>query len=168
MESSIELRRGVQADLPSVLSFIEQLAIFEREPHAVEVSIEELKSDFRAQKFDFFVAELSSEIVGIALFYERYSTWKGSYIHLEDLIVKEEIRGKGIGRMLLEAIIAESKKRKARRLGWEVLDWNTPAVKFYESIGASIEKEWLQCRMSEDVIENFTFVNYERIKEILE
>ncbi len=167
MESkSIELRWGVQDDMPIVLSFIQQLAEFEREPDAVVVTVEDLKRDHQAQKFEVFIAEEGNTIIGIALFYERYSTWKGSYIHLEDLIVLEEHRGKGTGRMLLEAIIKESQNRGAKRLGWEVLDWNTPAVRFYENLGANIEKEWWQCRMSEQTIHSFSFAHGDQLKSL--
>lgn len=152
--------------MPDVLNLIQQLAIFEKEPDAVEVTTSELTEHFHQNKFEVFIAEVDSKTVGMALFYERYSTWKGPYIHLEDLIVLPEFRGRGIGKRLLEWIIFESQERGARRLGWEVLDWNTPAVDFYKSMGADIEKEWWQCRMYSSALKNYTFSHLDEIKSI--
>ncbi|NVK29156.1 MAG: GNAT family N-acetyltransferase [Flavobacteriia bacterium] len=168
MESTrIELRRATESDMSSVLHLIQLLAVYEREPDAVEVSEADLVRDFKAGKFEVFLADLDGRTVGMALFYERYSTWKGPYIHLEDLIVEKVHRGHGLGRMLLEAIIATAAERGCKRLGWEVLDWNTPAVEFYQKIGASIEKEWWQCRMYSESIQSFPYQYQEKIKPLL-
>lgn len=167
MESThIELRKAVAADMEDVLFLIRELAIFEKEPDAVEVTVPDLRKHFHENRFEVFLACADQKVVGMALFYERYSTWKGPFIHLEDLFVLSAHRGQSIGRMLLEAVIYESRRRGARRLGWEVLDWNTPAVKFYESVGASIDKEWWQCRMYRDGIENFVFSFEDKIKDL--
>lgn len=162
----IELRRAVESDASHILNLIELLAIYEREPDAVEVSESDLKSHLSSGKFDVILAELKGEVIGMALYYWRYSTWKGPFIHLEDLIVKEEHRGKKAGGLLLEAVIYEAKKAGCKRLGWEVLDWNTPAVEFYEKIGATIEKEWWQCRMYKDDIQNYPFENLDLLKHL--
>lgn len=162
----IELRRATSNDLQDVHYLIQQLAIFEKEPDAVEISVEDLRQHYSEKRFDVFLASVDGKTVGMALFYERYSTWKGPFIHLEDLFVIPEYRGMGMGRMLLEWVIFESDKRGARRLGWEVLDWNTPAVEFYKSMGAVIEKSWWQCRMYKSEIESFNYRFIQQIKEV--
>lgn len=167
MESgNIGLRKATTNDLQDVLSLIHQLAVFEKEPEAVELTLDDLIQHFSENRFEVFLAEVSGVTVGMALFYERYSTWKGPFIHLEDLFVLPEFRGRGIGRMLLEWVVFESKRRGARRLGWEVLDWNDVAVEFYKSIGARIEKQWWQCRMCQEEIESFSYRFENRFKEI--
>lgn len=163
---SVELRRATPEDIPAIHELIQQLAEFEREPDAVDVTLDQRYQDFEEDAFSSFVCTLDGDVVGIALYYFRYSTWKGSFIHLEDLIVRPEHRGNGYGRLLLEAIIFESNKKGCRRVGWEVLDWNTPAVKFYESIGATIEKEWWQCRLYADDISQFDYVYSDTLKAL--
>ena len=105
--------------------------------------------------FQILVAELDVEITGIALFYNRYSTWKGKTIHLEDLIVSEKYRGSGIGMKLYEAVMREAKSQNVRRVEWNVLDWNTPAISFYEKTGAVVFKDWLVAQMDEERLINF-------------
>lgn len=167
MESTgIALRRATSADAKDIHSLIELLAIYEREPDAVEVSIEDIRAHLEGGKFDVILATLEGETIGMALYYWRYSTWKGPFIHLEDLIVKEEHRGKKAGGLLLEAVVYQAQKAGCKRMGWEVLDWNTPAVEFYEKIGATIEKEWWQCRLYEREIREFRFENLEAIKHL--
>lgn len=162
MESTrIELRRANLDDAPVIHELIELLAVYEREPDAVDVTVADLRNSMSEKHFDVIIAELNGVVAGMALYYWRYSTWKGPFIHLEDLIVREEMRGQKVGGMLLEAVIYQAKSEGCRRLGWEVLDWNTPAVDFYEKIGASIEKEWWQCRMYQEDIESFQF-KYEK------
>ncbi len=126
------IRDVKQEDLVSVLELIQELADFEKASDEVKVTIEELSSDFQNNLFNCLVAEGNGEIVGIALFYNRYSTWKGKTIHLEDLIVTQRYRGKGVGKGLLDAIVAKAKSEKLRRVEWNVLDWNTPAIEFYK------------------------------------
>lgn len=152
--------------MPDVHYLIQQLAIFEKEPDAVEITVSDLEAHFDENRFEVYLASIDGNTIGMALFYERYSTWKGPFIHLEDLFVIPEFRGMGVGRMLLEWVIFEANKRGARRLGWEVLDWNTPAVDFYKSVGAIIEKSWWQCRMYRPEIESFPYRFIDRIKAI--
>ena len=143
--------------MPSVLNLIKELAVFEKEPDAVVVTVEDLERDGFSEKplFHTFVAEINSEIVGIALYYYRYSTWKGKTIHLEDLIVNEKMRGGGVGFALYSEIIKQGKKENVRRIEWNVLDWNTPAIDFYEKSGAKLLETWRVVQMDEMGIEEF-------------
>ncbi len=139
------------------MGLIQELADFEKESDAVVVTVEDLVRDGFGPSplFDVFVAEVEKDIVGIALYYYRYSTWKGKTIHLEDLIVKEEMRGTGLGYALYSEVIKQGKKDKVRRIEWNVLDWNTPAVEFYKKSGAKILDEWRVAQMDEAAINYF-------------
>ena len=153
----MNIRKGNPEDMKSVLELIRELAIFEKEPDAVLISEEDLVRDGFGENplFHVFVAEADTEIVGIALYYYRYSTWKGKTIHLEDLIVKEKMRGTGLGSALYSEIMKQGKKDNVRRIEWNVLDWNTPAVNFYENSGAKVLKEWRVVQMDEAGINSF-------------
>ena len=143
--------------MSSVLELIKELAIFEKEPDAVVITIDDLIRDGFAENplFHTFVAEVNQEIIGIALYYYRYSTWKGKTIHLEDLIVKEDKRGTGAGFALYSEIIAQGKRDNVRRIEWNVLDWNTPAIEFYKKSGAKILDDWDVVQMDENGINEF-------------
>jgi GNAT superfamily N-acetyltransferase len=151
------VRKGIPSDMPSVLELIKELATFEKEPDAVVISVDDLIRDGFAENplFHTFVAEVDQQIIGIALYYYRYSTWKGKTIHLEDLIVKEDKRGTGAGFALYSEIIAQGKRDNVRRIEWNVLDWNTPAVEFYKKSGAKILDDWAVVQMDENGIDNF-------------
>lgn len=151
------IRKGTIADMPSVLNLIKELAIFEKEPDAVVVTADDLIRDGFSKNplFHCFVAEVDSEIIGIALYYYRYSTWKGKTIHLEDLIVKENKRGTGAGFALYKEIIRQGKRDKVRRIEWAVLDWNTPAIEFYQKTGAKVLDDWRVAQMDEHGIDKF-------------
>jgi GNAT superfamily N-acetyltransferase len=153
------IRRAKPQDMPAVLRLITELAVFEREPEAVVVTVDDLIRDGFGENplFQCLVAEEGSEILGMALFYFRYSTWKGKTIHLEDLIVTETHRGKSIGQRLYAAVIAEGKNQGVRRIEWNVLDWNTPAIGFYEKSGAKILPDWRVVHMDEHGIAAFEF-----------
>ncbi|KUJ60473.1 GNAT family acetyltransferase [Flavobacteriaceae bacterium CRH] len=153
----MNIRKGNPEDMESVLGLIQELAIFEKEPDAVVITVDDLVRDGFGEKplFNVFVAELEKEIVGIALYYYRYSTWKGKTIHLEDLIVKEKMRGTGLGSALYAEIMKQGKRDNVRRVEWNVLDWNTPAVKFYENSGAKILQGWQVVQMDEVGINSF-------------
>lgn len=160
--NAIVIRKGMQADMPAVLQFIKELAAFEKEPDAVVLTVDDLLRDgFSSHPlFHTFVAETESaegqpEITGIALYYYRYSTWKGKTIHLEDLIVREEKRGHGIGLALYTAVIEQGKKEGVRRIEWAVLDWNTNAISFYEKSGAKVLADWRLVQMDENGIDAF-------------
>ena len=151
------IRIATKNDMPSVLELIQELAIFEKEPEAVEVTAEDLVRDGFSENplFECFVAEEKNEIIGMALYYYRFSTWKGKTIHLEDLIVKEDKRGTGAGFALYTEIIKKGKAENVRRIEWNVLDWNTPAIDFYKKSGANVLKDWCVVQMDEKGINQF-------------
>lgn len=151
------IRKATKNDMPSVLELIQELATFEKEPDAVVVTVDDLIRDGFSENplFQCFVAEVDGEIIGMALYYYRYSTWKGKTIHLEDLIVKENKRGTGAGFALYKEIIKQGKAENVRRIEWNVLDWNTPAINFYEKSGAKVLDDWRVVHMDETGIERF-------------
>ena len=147
----IILREGKKSDMESILLLIKELATFEKESDAVEVTKDDLERDGFGDvpAFKVFVAEQQDVIIGMALFYERYSTWKGRSIHLEDLIVKQEYRNKGVGKALYTKVLSYAHDRNLRRVSWEVLDWSKVAIDFYVSTGASIMPGWQVVHMNE-------------------
>ena len=153
----MKIRKGTPQDMPDVLALITELAVFEKEPDAVVISTEDLLRDGFSENplFHTFVAEVNEEIIGVALYYYRFSTWKGKTIHLEDLIVKENNRGTGAGFALYSEIIKQGKKDNVRRIEWNVLDWNKPAIDFYEKSGAKVLSDWRVVHMDENGIEAF-------------
>jgi GNAT superfamily N-acetyltransferase len=155
------IRKASQNDMPSVLELIQELATFEKEPDAVVVTVDDLIRDGFSENplFHCFVAEVDNEIIGMALYYYRFSTWKGKTIHLEDLIVKESKRGRGAGFALYKEIIKKGKAENVRRIEWNVLDWNTPAIDFYEKSGAKVLGDWRVVHMDENRIKNFISLN---------
>lgn len=143
----VEIKDGGAAEIADLMRLIKDLAEFERAPEAVITTEEVLLADWKAQRFEYLVLQDEAQgIIGISLYYPRYSTWKGYCYYLEDLYVMPEYRGKGYGKLLLEATAAKARAAGANRMDWQVLDWNESAVKFYESIGADIEKEWWNCK----------------------
>lgn len=133
------------------MALIHELAEFEKAPEQVRNTKEQLLEDWQEHRaFDFLVAEAEGQVIGISLYYPRYSTWNGRCYYLEDLYVKPEFRGQGVGLKLLRATAEEAKQAGAGRLDWQVLDWNTDAVRFYERIGAHIEREWWNCKWALD------------------
>jgi len=151
------IRKGTKEDLPQLLELIHELAIYEKAPHEVEITLEQLQEDGFGEKpvYEFFVAEDDSKIVGVALYYFRYSTWKGKAVYLEDLVVRESERGKGYGQLLLDAIIKEAKRTNARQVRWQVLDWNEPAINFYKKLGADLDGEWINCTLNAEQIRTY-------------
>lgn len=158
MSNKINIRIGTEADLPNILNLIKELATYEKAPDEVEVTLAEMQNwGFGKDKiFDFFVAEdhgaeqsTPHGIVGLALYYYKYSTWKGKCMFLEDIIVTESQRGKGIGKLLFDEIVKVAKQQKVRRLEWQVLEWNTPAIKFYEKYNSTLDAEWINCKLTD-------------------
>lgn len=151
------VRKGKKPDMIQVLSLIKELAAFEKEPDAVVVTEKILQKDGFKNKplFKTFVAEMEGEIVGMALFYPRYSTWKGPTFHLEDLIVKKDKRGLGIGKALYNKVLKYAYKKKVKRVEWVVLDWNTTAIDFYKKTGAKVLSDWRTAQIDEDGLKNY-------------
>ena len=151
------LRNAQVEDMEQVLGLVQELADFEKEPEAVEVNLKDLEKDGFGNHplFHCFVAETEEKIVGIALVYPRYSTWKGPVIHLEDLIVTKSMRGKGVGSALLDEVVKYGKSLGVKRISWEVLDWNEPAINFYESKGANVMRDWDVVQLDEMGIQNY-------------
>jgi GNAT superfamily N-acetyltransferase len=141
---TIQIRQGKPGDIPQVLDLIRELAEYEKGPQEVTVTEEELLEDgFGNRKlYDFIVAEADDEIVGMAFYYSRYSTWKGRTIHLEDFIVKSSHRRHGVGQLLWDELLRIAADFGARRLEWVVLNWNEPALAFYQKQNALIDDEW--------------------------
>ncbi|NEM96533.1 GNAT family N-acetyltransferase [Pontibacter burrus] len=155
----IQIRKGTLDDLPQVLQLIHELAAYEKAPQEVTNTLEDMHWDGFGERpiFEFFVAESTEDgIVGIALYYMGYSTWKGKMLYLEDLIVTERLRRSGIGKKLFDAVAAEAKRVNAKRFRWQVLEWNEPAIAFYKKIGAELDGEWLNCTMTEQQIMDYT------------
>ncbi|AMA50154.1 MULTISPECIES: GNAT family N-acetyltransferase [Flavobacterium] len=151
------IRRGTSYDMAQVLLLIKELALFEKEPEAVVITEEDLIRDGFGSNplFHTFLAEIDGVIVGVALYYYRYSTWKGKTIHLEDLIVTQNMRGTGIGIALYKEIMKQGALDGVRRIEWNVLDWNTNAIKFYEKSGAKVLDDWRVVQMDEKGLEEF-------------
>jgi len=131
-----------ETDLEQVFNLVKQLALYEKEPASVTTDIDEYRKCFKEGVFEAVLAKLDDEIVGMALYYVTFSTWRGKMMYLEDFIVQEEYRKMGIGELLFDEYIKISKLKNAKMVKWQVLDWNKPAVKFYEKKGATIEKNW--------------------------
>lgn len=151
----IIIRKGTVDDIPKALDLVIELAIYEKAPNEVEVSVEEMTKNFEEKVFDFFVAEYENEIVGIALYYYKYSTWKGRCIYLDDIIVTEKHRNKGIGMQLMKAVIDLAKQERVRKLEWQVLKWNTPAIEFYKKLNTVFDDEWLNCKLVYHQLQEF-------------
>ena len=153
----IRIRASQKSDMVSVHKLITELAVFENEPDAVKVTVDDLEKDGFGDHplFHCFVAEVDEKVVGIALVYPRYSTWSGPVVHLEDLIVSEALRGKGVGSKLLEAVVRYGYQQGVKRISWEVLDWNEPAITFYENKGAKVLRDWDVVQLDEEGIQKF-------------
>jgi len=138
----LSTRKAVRNDLQAVLDLVVELAIYENEPEAVTASLLDYQLAFDENRIQIIVAEDESKIVGIALYYLTFSTWKGKMMYLEDFVVSESYRRTGVGELIWEALKEDCKRQKCILLKWQVLDWNEPAIKFYEKHHATIEKEW--------------------------
>jgi GNAT superfamily N-acetyltransferase len=154
---NIYLRVAQKEDCPSLIELVNELALFEKAPEEVTVSLQEFEDAGFGNNpvWKAFVAIDNDVIIGFALYYIRFSTWKGRRVYLEDFIVTEEYRGKGIGKLLFERIIQETKELGYSGMVWQVLDWNEPAIKFYNKYEASIEEGWLNASMSKEQISKY-------------
>jgi GNAT superfamily N-acetyltransferase len=149
--TEIQIRKAVKEDCPRLLELVRELAIYEKAPQEVTVTLQHFEnSGFgRSPVWWAFVAEVNEKVEGFALYYVRYSTWKGQRMYLEDLIVTEKMRGKGLGKLLFDALIAETKEKKFSGIVWQVLDWNEPAINFYKKYyNASLDPEWINCSIN--------------------
>ena len=154
---NFNIRLGKKEDMQAVFNLITELAIFEKEPEAVEITVEDLVRDGFSEnpKFKVYVAEQENTIIGIALFYERFSTWKGRTIHLEDLIVTKSKQKIGAGKALYSAVLKYAKDNNFNRVAWEVIDWNTNAIDFYKSTGATYLNNWSVVQMNKENLAKF-------------
>lgn len=143
------IRRAERADCPRLLELIRELAHYEKAPEEVTVTLDHFEeSGFGEQPVWWaFVAEVDGVVEGFALYYIRYSTWKGQRMYLEDIVVTEKMRGKGLGKLLFDALIEEAKEKSFKGMVWQVLDWNEPAINFYKKYNASFDPEWINCSL---------------------
>lgn len=146
---SLEIRKGNAADVPEIMRLVRELAVYEKAEKEVSNTNERMLTEGFGEfpVFGVFMGEVNGEVVGMALFYYRYSTWKGTRIYLEDLIISEKFRGKGYGKLLFEAVIAEGKKTNCSGMMWQVLDWNQPAIDFYQTYNTRFDEGWLNCHL---------------------
>jgi GNAT superfamily N-acetyltransferase len=152
---SLNIRKGVAEDLPKVLELIRELAIYENAPNEVEVTISEMTHWGFGDNplFNFFVLEKNVHIIGIALYYYKYSTWKGKCLFLEDIIITATERKQGYGKILFNEVVQVAKQEKVRRMEWQVLNWNAPAIEFYKKYSATFDDEWINCKLTEEQIQ---------------
>jgi GNAT superfamily N-acetyltransferase len=151
------LRVACKEDCPRLLELINELALYERAPQEVTVTLQHFEEAGFGSKpvWKAFVAEVDNFVVGFALYYVRYSTWKGSRLYLEDLMVTEDMRGKGIGKLLFNQLIREAAELGFNGMSWQVLDWNEPAINFYNKYEAGLEAGWLNASLSTEQISNY-------------
>jgi GNAT superfamily N-acetyltransferase len=151
------IRAATAADAALILEFVRDLAVYEREPDAVKIDVEQLRSDGfpvagGERYFECLIAEEDGEPAGIALFFPVYSTWRGRCLHLEDLFVRPQFRGRGVGKALLVRVAAIAVERGCARLFWHVLDWNEPAIEFYRSLGATVLVDWRRMQLADEAL----------------
>lgn len=148
--SQVHIRPAAAVDMVAVHALIHELATYEKAPEEHSCTIEQLVTDGFSENpaFECWVAEIDHKVVGMMLFYVKYSTWKGKCIYLDDIIVTENARGKGVGSMLLKQLMRIARDRKMHRLEWQVLDWNEPAIRFYEKFGVDFDPGWVNCRLT--------------------
>ncbi|MBL0181591.1 MAG: GNAT family N-acetyltransferase [Chitinophagaceae bacterium] len=145
------VRRAVKEDCKRMMELVQELAVYEREPTAVTVTFDHFVESGFGQKpvWWAYVAELDGKVEGFALWYIRYSTWKGQRLYLEDFLVSEKMRGLGIGKLLFDKLIEECKEKKYSGMAWQVLDWNEPAINFYKKYpNVNIDGNWLNCSIN--------------------
>ena len=153
----IKIRKGIEADLEQVLTLVKELATYEKAPNEVEVTLAEMQNwGFGNDKvFEFFVAQHEAKIIGIALYYYKYSTWKGKCLFLEDIIVTESYRRYGLGTKLFNEVALIAKQKQVRRMEWQVLDWNEPALNFYKKYNAHLDGEWINGKLTYNQLQSF-------------
>ena len=147
----IKIRKGEKGDIQAVLGLIRELAEYEKAP----LEVTNTEADMERDGFGFnpvfrmLVAELEGIVVGMAIYFIKYSTWKGKGVYLDDIVVNEKLRGSGIGKKLMDGVILDSHQLGAKQLHWQVLDWNEPAIRFYKRYDANFDVEWINCKLNE-------------------
>lgn len=146
---NMTIRRAIKEDCPRLLELIQELADYEKAPDEVTVTLQHFEESGFGQKpvWWAFVAEENDIVAGFALYYIRYSTWKGQRMYLEDILVTEKSRGKGLGKLLMDRLIEEAKEKKLNAIVWQVLEWNDPAINFYKKYNADFDPEWINCSL---------------------
>lgn len=146
---NMTIRRAIKEDCPRLLELIQELADYEKAPDEVTVTLQHFEESGFGQKpvWWAFVAEENDIVAGFALYYIRYSTWKGQRMYLEDILVTEKSRGKGLGKLLMDRLIEEAKEKKLNAIVWQVLEWNEPAINFYKKYNADFDPEWINCSL---------------------
>lgn len=152
---SIIIRTAIKADCSRLLELIKELAVYEKAPDEVTVSLAEFENAGFGENpvWKAFVAEENGIIQGFGLYYIRYSTWKGCRMYLEDLLVTEKMRGKGLGKMIFDRLIEEAKEKNFKGMTWQVLDWNDPAINFYEKYNAEFDSGWINVSLSKEQLD---------------
>ena len=147
---NIQIRKAVAEDCPRLLELIRELAEYEKAPQEVTITLDHfIESGFGPNPvWSAFVVCVDGSVQGFALYYIRYSTWKGQRMYLEDLLVTDKMRGKGLGKLLFDRLLEEAKEKKFQGMVWQVLDWNEPAINFYKKYNASFDPEWINCAIS--------------------
>jgi len=145
------VRFAKEEDIPFVHALIQELAAYEKAPQEVTNTVEDMLRDgFSAQPvFRCQVAETDGKITGMAIYFVKYSTWKGKGVYLDDIVVTESMRRMGIGKLLFDAVMKDAKAIGAKQLHWQVLDWNSPAIEFYKKYNADLDGEWINCKLTE-------------------
>jgi GNAT superfamily N-acetyltransferase len=157
----VVVRKSRKEDMEQVLSLIKELALYEKAPEAVTNTVEDMIKDGFGEKPVFFcdVAEVDGKIIGIAIYFVKYSTWKGKGIYLEDLIVTESWRGKGVGKILFDNVMKVSEEMNVKQLHWQVLDWNETAISFYKKYPTEFDSEWINCKLTGDQLKVIVSAN---------
>lgn len=153
---NVNIRKGRKEDVPAVHKLVMELALFEKAPDQVTNTVEKMMEDGFGQSpvYGLIVAEAENKIIGMAIYFIKYSTWRGKGLFLEDLVVTESQRKTGTGKKLFDAVIAEAKRMSAKTMHWQVLDWNTPAINFYKKYNCTFEPEWIDCKLTEQQIKS--------------
>lgn len=153
----MNIRRAVKQDCARMLELVKELAEYEKAPQEVTITLEEMEESGFGEKpvYWAFVAEENGSIFGFALYYIRYSTWKGQRMYLEDILVTESHRGKGIGKLLFDELMREADKKQLTGITWQVLEWNKPAIDFYKKYNASLDGEWINGALSKEQIKKY-------------
>jgi GNAT superfamily N-acetyltransferase len=146
----ITIRPAIQTDVPAMLGLVQELALYEKAPQEVTVTLEEMTAAGFGPGaiWKAFVSIVDGKLVGMSLYFTKYSTWKGKCMYIDDIIVTESMRGAGIGKLLFEETVAEAKRTHMRRLEWQVLEWNTPAINFYNKFSAVLDPEWVNGKLT--------------------